>query len=133
VVWARVLREAMEEREKESESQWERPTSIWPCRNLMYPMASRSTDAVSVCHKREVSPCQDLFFVFFSGTIDLLFTRILFCIVSSQLARNKRHHPIAYFHLKNIVKSLDAEHWRISLSLFNKTNYNTSTWYVCVM
>jgi len=41
----------------------------------MYPMASRSTDAVSVCHRKregEVSPCQDLVFVFFSVKMDLL-------------------------------------------------------------
>ena len=34
----------------------------------MYPMASRSTDAVSVCHRKregEVSPGQDLVFLFF--------------------------------------------------------------------
>ena len=39
-------------------------------------MASRSTDAVSVCQKKErevISPCQDIFFVFFSVEMDLLF------------------------------------------------------------
>jgi hypothetical protein len=71
----------------------------------MYPMASRSTDAVSVCQKkeREASLCQDLYFVFFSAN---------FCCIGSSFfymnARVRRNIWYQYNQHETLVRNYNG-------------------------